>query len=111
MDEKKYTITLADGAKLENLRLNGTNFVSKAPISEDVFKNNLATVLISVDGKSEVSYDNLALVQITQVDSDHWFVLRELTQQEIEQNKLRLIVSDLSDTIDALLISMLEGDD
>ena len=28
MDEKNYTITLEDGTQIENLRMNGNNFIS-----------------------------------------------------------------------------------
>lgn|GEM_PF-3536781 len=37
-----YTITLSDGRKLENLTVNGTNFVSKTKVDEEIFQNNLA---------------------------------------------------------------------
>ena len=57
-----YTIILSDGRRLENLAVNGTNFVSKTKVDEEIFRNNLAAVKIS-DGKTERAYENLAFVQ------------------------------------------------
>lgn len=37
MDEKIYTITLADGTSIENLRLNGNNYISTEPINAAIF--------------------------------------------------------------------------
>jgi len=38
-----YTITLANGAKLTGLDMNGTNYVSKEKVDETIFKDNLST--------------------------------------------------------------------
>lgn len=39
-----YTITLANGAKLTGLDMNGTNYVSKEKVDETIFKDNLSTM-------------------------------------------------------------------
>lgn len=36
MDDKIYKITLSDGTVLDNLRLNGNNFISSSEIDESV---------------------------------------------------------------------------
>lgn len=36
-----YTITLANGAKLTGLDMNGTNYVSKEKVDETIFKEML----------------------------------------------------------------------
>ena len=50
-----YTITLADGTKIDNLELNGNNFISDTIINDEVFCNNLDTVIISDGEKSPVA--------------------------------------------------------
>ena len=45
--DKKYTITLNDGTKIENLRLNGNNFISAAPVTKNMFDGNCSEVTIS----------------------------------------------------------------
>lgn len=42
-----YTITLANGKKLENLELNGNNFISAAPVDNAFFDGGLSEVTIT----------------------------------------------------------------
>lgn len=86
MEKGTWTITLADGTALEGLTLNGNNYISTKKVTEDTFANNLSTVTIS-DGETEATYTNMELVQITKVGTSYWFVLRELTAQEISDAK------------------------
>ncbi|MBQ9249882.1 MAG: hypothetical protein IJ179_06120 [Oscillospiraceae bacterium] len=82
MEKRTWTITLADGTALEGLDLNGNNYISSKKITEDVFDDNLGVVTIS-DGEHEEVHENMALVQITKVGAKYWFILRDLTAQEI----------------------------
>lgn len=87
--EKIYQITLADGTVLSDLCLNGNNFISDKKIDKSTFEYNLDTVIIS-DGETETTYHNMALVQIVQMtDGKYWFVLRELSKQEIKEAEVR----------------------
>lgn len=88
MDEKIYKITLADGTEIRNLRLNGNNFISDAPISETIFDGNCSAVIIN-DGETDEFYENMELVQITPVGDEYWFVLRDLTAAELKQIKMQ----------------------
>lgn len=76
-----YTITLADGTKIDNLELNGNNFVSQLEITEDMFIGNLDIVTIS-DGKSEEALHNAELVQIAHYADGWYFILREIPENE-----------------------------
>ena len=88
MDEKIYKITLADGTEIRNLRLNGNNFISDAPISETIFDGNGSTVIIN-DGETDEFHENMELGQITPVGDEYWFVLRDLTAAELKQIKMQ----------------------
>ena len=57
-----YTITLADGRKIENLDRNGDNYISSTKIDESLFKDNLSRIIIS-DGKNETIYENVEFIQ------------------------------------------------
>ena len=46
MDDKKYSVTLADGTIIENLRLNGKKFVSDVNNFKIVFDGNCHTVMV-----------------------------------------------------------------
>lgn len=88
MEDNKYTITLADETKLENLKLNGNNFISDTPIEERVFNGNCSRVTIS-DGKNTVIYENAALVKLYPIGEGSGFILREITPEELEKDKMK----------------------
>lgn len=88
MDEKIYTITLADGTEIGNLRINGNNFISKTPIDMMIFEGNCSPVIIS-NGENEEVHDHMELVQITPVEEDYWFVLRDISTAELDKIKMQ----------------------
>ena len=86
---EKFTITLSDGTTLEDLEMNGNNFISASEIDTGVFDDNLSPVVIS-DGHSEVVHEQMALVQnVRHPDGRYWFILRDVTAEEIANAKLR----------------------
>ena len=86
--EKAWKITLADGSVIDNLKLNGNNFISATRVQEEDFEGKLRHVIIDgPDGEHE-EHNNMALVQITEVNADYWFVLREYSEQEIWRAKV-----------------------
>lgn len=88
MDEKSYTITLADGTEIGNLRLNGNNYVSDEVIDSSVFNDNCSPVVIN-DGIREELHNYMELVQLTEVNGEYWFVLRDISTEELAQIKIR----------------------
>lgn len=88
MVSKTYTITLADGTVLDNLKLNGNNFISNTAINADIFDENCYTVIIS-DGVNSETY-NMEFVQVTEQEpGKYWFVLRELSASELARIKMQ----------------------
>ena len=78
-----YKITLADSTMLENLVLNGNNFIAQTAVSDAVFKDNMATVTITnlEDGTVEQIEDGVLLSNIVR-DGCSWIVLGEKTPQQ-----------------------------
>lgn len=77
-----YTITLANGEKIRNLEMNGTNYVSKNRIDESIFDNNLSTIKVS-DGESETTYTDMVFVQqMRWSDGSYYLAFREKTKEE-----------------------------
>lgn len=70
-----YKITLADGTALENLVLNGNNFIAQTAVDDAVFKDNMATVTITNldDGTTEQIEDSVLLSNIVR-DGKSWLV-------------------------------------
>lgn len=88
MDEKIYKITLADGTELVGLSMNGNNFISAVPVDAGIFTANCSPVVIN-DGKKEEIHEHMELVQVTVVEGRYWFILRDLTATELEQEKIK----------------------
>ena len=97
-----YTITLHDGTKLNNLELNGNNFIAEGVIEDSVFTDNLATVSIN-DGNTTETYTDMVLV-INRVDGGRsWFVLREKSEQEKMEEARDNTIAELRQVMAVLL--------
>ena len=96
--EKSWKITLSDGTQLTNLGLNGNNFVSETEMTEDVFEGKLSKVIFEgiVEGQ-DVKYEcnQMELVQIAQYEDGYYFVLRELTQDELDKKEIQDVLGIL----------------
>lgn len=86
--EKIYTITLADGTVITDLRLNGNNFVSKKRIRDSVFDGNLSDVVIN-DGERDEVHTNMELIQMTKMGSEYWFILADIPKERLEREQMR----------------------
>ena len=100
-----YTITLADGTEIKNLSLNGNNFVSDTPIDASIFENNLQAVHITGPNVDE-TFENLELASLREDGGKYWFVLRNLSDQELKERKILADISELFDTSDDIILMM-----
>lgn len=82
MEERVITLILADGSRIENLTMNGTNYVSTKKLTEADFAGKLRTVTVD-DGETQEVLEHCELVQITKMDKEYWFVLRQLSSSEV----------------------------
>lgn len=115
---KTFTITFADGTKLENLTLNpGANtFHSKTEITAETFDGKLSEVHIAAsDGDmTECAYPDTLhdaeLVQIMQPtdtpDGTWQFILREIPEDEIDKAKAEKRFTSLEAANDDLVLMM-----
>lgn len=98
MADKTYTVTLSDGSKLENLTLNGNNFISMTAIAEDQFDGKLKGVTITDSEGKEEKHEDMFLVQVTHPnDSEWWFILADKTESQIKQEQLEQSIARLTD--------------
>lgn len=94
-----YKITLANGTVLDNLELNGNNYISSQIIKNDVFENNLTTITIN-DGEIDTTYHNMRLMSNRiAADGRSWFVLGEKSEQEIREELLQQKIEELTGAI------------
>lgn len=91
-------IKLADGTLIENLGMNGNNYVSQAPIEDGVFEDNLSTVTVTENG-IETVYENMKLIQNKQYGEEYWFIIVEKTPEEIEREGMYQLLADLTEMV------------
>lgn len=89
--EKSWKITLSDGTQLKDLKLSGNNYISKTKITEDDFKGKLSKITIENEtDKTSEELEHMELVQILDYgDKGYYFVLRQLSQDEIDKLKMQ----------------------
>ena len=93
-----YTVTLQDGTVLDNLTLNGNNYISETLIDDATFDNNLDTVTIN-DGETTQTYTNMKLIANQVFGEKTWFIIEQKTQQDIEKERLEKELVDLWDVV------------
>ncbi len=101
-----YMITLHDGTKLENLELNGNNFIAETAVDDSVFENNLSTVDIS-DGTTTRSYTDMFLVCNRIENGRSWIVLAEKSEQQKAAERIMANAADMTD-VQAALVEIYE---
>ena len=97
--EKTWKITLSDGTQLKNLRLNGNNFVSETEITKEQFDGKLSKVVVEgIEEGQEViqEYKHVQLVQIAHYEDGYYFVLRELSKDELDKIKTQADIEYLA---------------
>ena len=102
-----YQITLHDGTVLDELELNGNNFISEKLIDDAVFSGNLDTVTIS-NGETTATYTDMKLLS-NRVDGEKsWFVLGEKTAQEKAMERLVSALSVNAESITDVQLALAE---
>lgn len=92
-------IILADGTILDDIVLNGTTFISKTPIDEDIFEHNLSPVDIEQVGEDSMfmfapgiigHHENMVYQPIVSpVEGEFWFGLSDVSEEEMQYAKIR----------------------
>lgn len=89
-----YTIKLSDGTTLDNLGLNGNNFVSQAEVNDATFSGKLKGVEITDDEGKTKKHDEMELIQVTHYSDGYYFILADKQVTETEQ--LAKAIADLT---------------
>ena len=102
-----YQITLHDGTVLDELELNGNNFISEKVIDDSVFSGNLDTVTIS-NGETTETYTDMKLLSNRVDGGKSWFVLGEKTAQEKAMERLVASLSVNAESITDVQLALAE---
>ena len=84
-----YKITLADGTEIENLAINGNNFISDEELTESTFARKLHTVTITGSDGSEEIIDNAELISLRKEGDKTWFIIREIPASVMKERKIQ----------------------
>lgn len=76
-----YSITLQDGTVINELELNGNNYISNTVIPGKVFDRNLGKVEIS-DGETTEIFFDMRLMSNIEREGRSWIVLGQKTEQD-----------------------------
>lgn len=102
-----YTITLSNGTILDNLELNGNNYISNGIIEDSVFEDGLDTVVIS-DGETTETFTDMRLMSNRVENGKSWFVLGEKTAQQKALERLEKLNTTNADSITDVQIALAE---
>ncbi|MCD5528892.1 hypothetical protein LOB10_02155 [Lactobacillus delbrueckii subsp. lactis] len=95
-----YSVTLSDGTKLDNLALNGNNFISSTAVEASQFDGKLKSVTITDSDGKEEKHENMVLVQVTHPnDTEWWFILADKSKDQLKQEQLEQSIASLTDMI------------
>lgn len=97
-----YTITLNKGTKLENLELNGNNYIAEGVIEDSVFQDNLASVTIT-DGKTTETYTDMVLISNRVDGGRSWFILGVKSEKEKQEEATARRIAELEQAMTVLL--------
>jgi len=89
-----YKITLSDGTQLENLELNGNNYIAPNEIDSSVFEGKLDTVKIS-DGETLETYTDMVLLSNIVRDGRSWLVFGKKSEEEKQREAINSSFTDL----------------
>ncbi len=88
-----YSIKLNDGTILDNLELNGNNFIPET-LNKTVFENNLGKVIITDNEGNEEERLNQK-VQFAKIGDTETFILHDKTKEE----ELLELLADLTEVV------------
>lgn len=89
-----YTIILSDGTRLENLKLNGNNFISDEIIDDAVFDGNLSKVVVT-RGEIKDVYTDMRLLANRVIEGRSWFVIGEKSEAHKQQERIAQLEEEL----------------
>ena len=84
-----YKIKLSDGTLLDDLELNGNNFITGKELTDAVFSGKLSYVEVTDDDGNTKTYYDMILIQCRKwQDGRTWFILSEKSEQQKKEEAL-----------------------
>jgi len=93
-----YKIILVNGTIIDNLELNGNNFIPETPIDINIFDGNLDKISI-IDSEENIEELNNCSIVFAEVLGKQSFIVAEKTKQEVEKENLYQLLADLTEMV------------
>lgn len=97
-----YSIKLSDGTVIDNLEMNGNNYIPQSSIDVNVFEGKMDKITIT-DDDGEVEEINNFIIVFTEVGGHQSFIIHNKTKEEVERETLVIKISELQQIIDTML--------
>ena len=81
---------------IDNLELNGNNFIPKTEIKEEVFDNLREISIIDSEGNEEV-IRNVKVI-FSKVNGKQSLIIVEKSKEEVEKDEIKQLIADLTET-------------
>ena len=106
-----YKIILADGTTIDNLELNGNNFIPETPIDANIFNGNLSNLskISIIDSEGNIEELNDFRIVFAKVAGNQSFIIAEKTSEEKRDERVtntEINVATLEETIDIIFGGM-----
>ena len=97
-----YEIILSDGAKIENVEMNGNNYIPKKPIDTSIFEGKTSTVDV-VDGEGVVETITDFKVIFAKVSEEQSFIIHKKTKEEISTENMAAEINEQAEIVADIL--------
>ena len=99
-----YKIVLADGTIIDNLELNGNNYIPETPIDINIFNGNLDKISI-IDSEKNIEELNHCSIVFAEVAGKQSFIISEKSSEEKREErvtKTEIDIVTLEETINTI---------
>ena len=99
-----YKIVLADGTIIDNLELNGNNYIPETPIDINIFNGNLDKISI-INSDENIEELNHCSIVFAEVAGNQSFIIAEKSSEEKRDERVTNTEIDivmLEETIDTI---------
>ena len=99
-----YKIILADGTIIDNLELNGNNYIPETPIDVNIFTGNLSKISL-IDSDENIEEVNDFRIVFAEVAGKQSFIISEKSSEEKRDERVtntEVDVVTLEETINAI---------
>ncbi len=94
-----HKIQLVDGTILDNLEMNGNNYIPQSPSDINVLNNAELSKIIVIDSDGNVEELHNCKIVFAEVSGRQSFIITTKTKEEVENEELKKRLADLTEIV------------